>query len=142
MLLGEVALVLSLKVNAHSRDTQTSPAFTASCRISRPPYKKRERTGSCNMVQAPGRPLSTNLLSISSSSGRCSRTYAQRSAASFLQHPCPSKTARKPSLAQPLELCSVAACVGILCAKRWTKGVHITSVIAVLCLKLSRKTVR
>ena len=37
------------------------------------------------------------------------------------------------------ELCSVAACVGVLCAERWTKGVHITKGHSkVLCLKLTR----
>ena len=39
------------------------------------------------------------------------------------------------------ELCSVAACVGVLCAERWTKGVHVTKGHSkVLCLKLTRNS--
>ena len=37
------------------------------------------------------------------------------------------------------ELCSVATSVGVLCAERWAKGVHVTKGHSkVLCLKLTR----
>ena len=142
MLLGEVALVLSLKVNAPLNRVLKllTSLYCLLQNLNSLGVRDARELGSCNVVQTLKQTLIHKLVKHLKLIWAVLKNIRNNVAEHLFCniHVLCKITESHLWLNHP-ELCSVATSVGILCAERWTKGVHITKGHSkVLCLKLAR----